>query len=129
NAGASPLYVVDGIIGGNANPKDIESVTILKDAAATGLYGSRAANGVIIITTKSGQAGKTRIDLSSTVGFNTANTGNFKVMNSQQLYDYERSFYPADRFETEVPASVLSQNTDWTRLAFRTGITQNHGVS
>ena len=129
NAGASPLYVVDGIIGGNANPKDIESVTILKDAAATGLYGSRAANGVIIITTKSGQAGETRINLSSTVGFNTANSGNFKVMDSQQLYDYEKSFYPADRFKTEIPASVLSQNTDWSNLAFRTGITQNHGVA
>lgn len=129
NAGASPLYVVDGIIGGNVNPKDVESVTILKDAAATGLYGSRAANGVIIITTKSGQAGETRIDLSSTVGFNTANSGNFRVMDSQQLYDYEKSFYPTDRFETEIPASVLSQNTDWSKLAFRTGITQNHGVA
>lgn len=129
NAGASPLYVVDGIIGGNANPKDIESVTVLKDAAATGLYGSRAANGVIIITTKSGKAGKTQIDVSSTVGFNTANTGNFNVMNSQQLYDYEKSFYPADRFESEIPSSVLSQDTDWAELAFRTGITQNHGIS
>lgn len=129
NAGSSPLYVVDGIIGGSANPKDIESVTILKDAAATGLYGSRAANGVIIITTKSGTVGKTKIDISSTVGFNQANTGNFRVMNSQQLYDYEKSFYPVDRFDTEIPASVLSQNTNWFDLAFRTAITQNYGVS
>lgn len=129
NAGASPLYVVDGIIGGSANPKDIESVTILKDAAATGLYGSRAANGVIIITTKSGQAGKTKIEVSSTVGFNTPNAGNFKVMNSRQLYEYEKSFYPTDRFESEIPAEVLSQDTDWSDLAFRTGVTQNHGIA
>lgn len=129
NAGASPLFVVDGIIGGHANPRDIESVTVLKDAAATGLYGSRAANGVIIITTKSGKAGKTQVDVSSTVGFNTATTGNFKVMNAQQLYDYEKSFYPADRFESEIPSSVLSQDTDWQKLAFRTGITQNHGIA
>ena len=53
-AGSDPLTVVDGIIGGTANPNDIESVTILRDAAATGLYGSRASNGVIIITTKKG---------------------------------------------------------------------------
>ncbi len=129
NAGAGPLYVVDGIIGGNANPKDIESVTILKDAAATGLYGSRAANGVIIVTTKTGKAGKTKIDFSSTTGFNTANTGNFAVMNSQQLYDYTKSFYPVDRFDKEIPASVLSQNTNWHDLAFRTGLNQNYGMS
>lgn len=129
NAGASPLYVVDGIIGGNANPKDIESVTILKDAAATGLYGSRAANGVIIITTKSGQAGKTQVNVSSTVGFNTPTSGNFNVMNSRQLYEYEESFYPADRFESEIPAGVLSQDTNWSELAFRTGVTQNHGIA
>ena len=129
NAGAGPLYVVDGIIGGNANPKDIESVTILKDAAATGLYGSRAANGVIIITTKSGKAGKTKINFSSTVGLNSATSGNFAVMNSQQLYDYTKSFYPANRFDNEIPVSVLSQNTNWHDLAFRTGLNQNYGMA
>src|SRR5690606_23778365 len=50
-------------------------------------------------------------------------------MDSQQLYDYEKSFYPADRFESEIPATVLSQDTDWSELAFRTGITQHHGVA
>ncbi|HEY0612756.1 MAG TPA: carboxypeptidase-like regulatory domain-containing protein, partial [Chitinophaga sp.] len=63
SAGSGPLYVVDGIIGGNANPNDIASVTILKDAAAAGLYGARASNGVIIITTKSGMAGKTQVNV------------------------------------------------------------------
>lgn len=129
SAGSSPLYVVDGIIGGTANPNDIESVTILKDAAATGLYGSRAANGVIIITTNSGKSGKTRVNVSSTVGFNRATTGNFEVMDAQQLYDYQKTFWDPATWERDRPASLLSQNTNWQELAYRTGITQNHVLS
>lgn len=128
-AGSGPLMVVDGIIGGNANPNDIETITILKDAAATGLYGSRAANGVIIITTKSGKSGKTRISLNASTGFNNPTTGNFRVMNSRELYDYEKSFYPADRFDKEIPSGVVNQHTNWQDLAFRTGITQNYVLS
>src|SRR5690606_850720 len=78
---SAPLYVVDGNIGGTFNPNDVESVSILKDAAATGLYGSRAANGVVIITTRQGKAGKSRIEFSSAVGFNKANFGKFRLMN------------------------------------------------
>ncbi|WP_183561035.1 SusC/RagA family TonB-linked outer membrane protein [Mucilaginibacter sp. SP1R1] len=122
NASTSPLIVVDGNIGGTYNASDVESITVLKDAAATGLYGSRAANGVIIITTKMGKAGQTRIDVSSTVGVNTKTTGNFHLMNSQQLYDYQKTF------ETVVP-SDLDHNTNWFDLAFRKGITQNHTLS
>jgi TonB-linked SusC/RagA family outer membrane protein len=121
-ASTTPLYVVDGNIGGTFNPNDIESVTILKDAAATGLYGSRAANGVIIITTKSGKAGKTRIELSSTIGFSKATNGNFKLMNTQQLYDYQKTFYNPD------PA-VLNTNTNWWDLAFRTAMVNSHNLS
>jgi TonB-linked SusC/RagA family outer membrane protein len=122
SAGSSPLIVVDGNIGGTYNASDVESITVLKDAAATGLYGSRAANGVIIVTTKQGKAGKTTIDVSSVVGFNTKTTGNFHLMNSQQLYDYQKTFYNPD-------ASVLKNNTNWFDLVFRTGVTQNHTVS
>lgn len=129
SAGSAPLYVVDGIIGGYANPNDIETVTVLKDAAATGLYGSRASNGVIIITTKSGKAGETSVNFSATSGFNKATTGNFDVMDSQQLYDYQQSFYSPADFERERPGNLLSQNTDWQDLAFRTGITQNYVLS
>jgi TonB-dependent SusC/RagA subfamily outer membrane receptor len=81
NASTSPLIVVDGNIGGTYNPTDIETITILKDAAATGLYGSRAANGVIIITTKTGKAGTTVMDFNTSVGLSNPNTGNFKLMN------------------------------------------------
>jgi len=122
SAGSGPLVVVDGNIGGNYNPSDVESVTILKDAAATGLYGSRAGNGVLIITTKSGRAGKTKIEFSAVAGTNKASMGHFKLMNAQQLYDYHTSFFTPD-------AAALKTNTNWLDLAFRTGITQNYTVS
>jgi TonB-linked SusC/RagA family outer membrane protein len=122
SAGSGPLIVVDGNIGGTYNPTDVESITILKDAAATGLYGSRAGNGVIIITTKTGRSGKAIIEFKSTVGFNEATTGNFKLMNTQQLYDYHKTFY------TPNPAA-LNTNTDWWDLAFRKGLTQSYTLS
>ncbi|QEH41911.1 TonB-dependent receptor [Chitinophaga sp. XS-30] len=121
-AGSAPLYVVDGNIGGTFNPNDVESVSILKDAAATGLYGSRAANGVVIITTRQGKAGKSRIEFNSATGFNKANFGKFRLMNAQQLYDYQNTF-------TTRPESVLETDTDWLDLAFRTAMTQNYSLS
>jgi TonB-linked SusC/RagA family outer membrane protein len=128
-AGADPLYVVDGIIGGSANPNDIESITVLKDAAATGLYGSRASNGVIIITTKSGKSGKTQVSVRSSVGYNTVSDGKYDVMNSQQLYDYQKSFWNTATFDADRPASLLLQDTDWRGLMFKTGRTHNHTVT
>lgn len=98
-AGTAPLYVVDGIIGGIANPNDIASISILKDAAATGLYGSRAANGVIIITTKSGKAGKTRINVDSSFGYGWKPSSNLKMMNSKEFYDLNKVMY-TDKYNT-----------------------------
>lgn len=122
NASTSPLYVVDGNIGGTFNPNDVESVTILKDAAATGLYGSRAANGVIIVTTKSGKSGKAKIEFSSTAGFSEATSGNFRLMNTQQLYDYQKTFFNPN-------AGVLNTNTNWWDLAFRRAKVQSYNLS
>jgi TonB-linked SusC/RagA family outer membrane protein len=122
SAGSSPLYVVDGNIDGTYNPVDVESVTVLKDVAATGLYGSRAANGVIIVNTKMGKAGKTEINVNNTFGFAKATTGNFRMMNAQELYDFNSTFYPRD-------ASVLKQNTNWWDEAFRTAFVNNHNIS
>ncbi|MCZ4222446.1 SusC/RagA family TonB-linked outer membrane protein [Pedobacter rhodius] len=122
NASTGPLYVVDGNIGGSYNPSDVESVTVLRDAAATGLYGSRAANGVVIITTKKGKSGETRFSLSSVVGFAKATTGNFKLMDAQQLYDYQSTFF------TPAPAS-LNNNTNWWDLAFRNAMVNNHTLT
>ena len=61
-AGAGPLYVVDGVAGGSFNPNDIETITVLKDASATALYGAAAAGGVIVVTTKSGMQDKTQVE-------------------------------------------------------------------
>jgi len=106
NAGNEPLWVVDGIpvMGGNqsyftntgnamsaVNPSDIESITVLKDAAAASVYGSRAANGVILVTTKSGKEGKAKFQVRSKVGFSQlANDNDFGVMNGQQLLGFQR---------------------------------------
>lgn len=114
SASTAPLVVVDGNIGGSYNAADIESVSILRDVAATGLYGSRAANGVIIVNTKMGRPGKTQIEFNNSVGFTNPTTGNFRLMNSQELYDYQKTFY------NRAP-SVLDNNTNWWGQAFGTG--------
>ncbi|MCO4292704.1 SusC/RagA family TonB-linked outer membrane protein [Solitalea sp. MAHUQ-68] len=121
-ASSSPLYVVDGNIGGSYNVADVESVTILKDAAATGLYGSRASNGIIIVTTKSGKAGKTKVEFNATTGLSQAEFGNFKVMNAQQLFDYQSLYYNPD-------PSVVNINTNWRDLAFRNAIVNNYQLA
>lgn len=122
SAGSSPLYVVDGNIEGTYNPVDVENVTVLKDVAATGLYGSRAANGVIIVNTKMGKAGKPEISFNNTFGFAKATTGKFHLMNSQQLYDFQSTFYSRD-------PSVLQTNTNWWDEAFRTAFVNNHNIA
>ncbi|MCJ8165685.1 TonB-dependent receptor [Pontibacter sp. E15-1] len=140
SAGADPLYVVDGVIGGTANPTDIESITVLKDAAATGLYGSRAANGVIVITTKRGKAGKTRVSYNGTTGVSQRTTGNFEVMDGQQLYGYTNGLYQNDYTgkrnshiaalsktnpnpsEAEINAYLASKNFPLTYGAYAEGV-------
>lgn len=95
NAGNSPLYVVDGIpLQGtgidNINPSDIESVDVLKDASAAAIYGSRGANGVILITTKKGKNGKMQLNYSGTVSFENM-YDRTKMMNSSEWIDYSRA--------------------------------------
>ncbi len=106
NAGNNPLYVVDGVpimSGDDAemtntsnpiatiNPDDIESITVLKDAAAASIYGSRAANGVILITTKSGKEGKSQFTVRAKYGISSlANDNDFGVMSGQELLQYQR---------------------------------------
>ncbi|WP_224489327.1 SusC/RagA family TonB-linked outer membrane protein [Robertkochia flava] len=92
SASSAPLYVLDGIpMSGSVtdiNPNDIESVTVLKDAAASSLYGSRAANGVILINTKTGKAGSTRISLTSQLGVSERISDGYALMNSTQFYEH-----------------------------------------
>ncbi len=121
---SSPLYVVDGVIGGIADPTDVESVTILKDAGATALYGSRASNGVIIITTKSGSSGETKFSYEATYGRSKPNFGKFEMMNAGQLYDFYELINPGG-----LDASIKNTDTDWIDLAFRDGIQNRQTLS
>lgn len=108
-----PLIVVDGIIGGSYNPNDIESISVLKDAGATGLYGSAAAAGVILIKTKSGKPGKSEIRAQVRRGLKYPQFGNFELMNTEQLYAYHQSLYSPALFPTARPDSLLNYDYDW----------------
>ena len=94
SASSSPLYVVDGMIiqnGGidNINPQDIESIEVLKDASATAIYGARGANGVVLVTTKKGKAGKVTLNYAGTVTFSTLHDVT-KMMSAAEWLDYAR---------------------------------------
>ncbi len=95
NQNSVPLYVVDGVPVdptnvNQINPNDIESVSILKDAATASRYGSRAANGVVLITTKQGKAGDAKITLTQTVGFTQRISDNFEIFDIEGKLEYER---------------------------------------
>ncbi|WP_202183042.1 TonB-dependent receptor [Chitinophaga solisilvae] len=122
-ASNAPLVVVDGIIGGLPNPSDIETVTILKDAAATTLYGARAANGVMVITTKRGKAGKTQVSFRTNIGGASLNTGNFHLMNGTQLYDLQKAS------GAKLDPEQRDINTNWQKLAFQNATNQNYELA
>lgn len=138
SASSDPLYVIDGVpiensrsttnVGNDAglsnlsiNPlsliaaSDIESITVLKDASATAIYGSRGANGVIIITTKGGKNGIKSISYSGSVGFTQA---------SKKI-----DVLSADEYRKYVPNVVGTANTDWQDEIFRTALIQEHNVT
>ena len=85
NASQSPLFVVDGVIGGNYDPNDVESITDLKDAGATAIYGSQANAGVIIVTTKKAKDDQTHFEFKSNGGVRTPDFGSMTMMNSSEL--------------------------------------------
>ena len=81
---ANPLFVVDGIPGGNYSPNDVESMTILKDAAAQSIYGARAANGVVLVTTKSGKKNQ-KINMTVNIRQGvTKNSNQYDLLNTQE---------------------------------------------
>lgn len=129
-AQADPLFVVDGIPGGSFNPNDVETVTVLKDAGATALYGSAAAGGVIIVTTKqANRKQKTEVNLKASYGTKNALQGNFKMMNGAELYDLHSLIFSPALFLTQRPAELRDRNFDWLDASFRTGNLQNYYVS
>lgn len=158
-----PLYVVDGVpvvndnmtsglksqsVLSSINPDDIESMTILKDAAAASLYGSRAANGVVIITTKKGQEGKTRISYDMETGWsNIAVKGAIRMMNASQIKNYYwhslKNYFmayedmdgtaAAAAADEEVPGWFYDWNgatdSNWQKEVYKNGLTTNHQVA
>ena len=131
NAGNDPLYVVDGIALSSlgfqdVNVNDIESMEILKDASATAIYGSRGANGVILITTKSGKSGKAKIQYNSFVSFNSP----MKKYNLMDAVTYAKvANITAGATIFPNPDSFVNKTTDWQSLIFADAITQNHQLS
>ncbi|HCX21414.1 MAG: hypothetical protein CMB80_17550 [Flammeovirgaceae bacterium] len=129
-ADRAPLVVVDGMIGGTYQPNDVESVTVLKDAAATALYGSLASGGVMIVTTKSGSK-NSEIEFSATVGQKQITTGNFSVMNGKDLYAYNEVIWGDNRvaFLNQRPESLEDQDFNWLDEAYHPGTLQNYYVA
>ncbi|MFD0861604.1 SusC/RagA family TonB-linked outer membrane protein [Sungkyunkwania multivorans] len=120
-ASSSSLIVVDGFVGATLpQPGDIESIEILKDASATAIYGSRGANGVILVTTKKGVKGKPSIELNSTYSLQSV-AQTLDLLNADQFATYQQAINPA---YVQGPA-----NTDWQDLIYDSGSTANHQLS
>lgn len=125
NGSTSPLYVVDGIPGVNLNlipPAEIESIDVLRDASATAIYGSKAANGVIIVTTKRGIEGPARVTYQGYVSWERI-ANDHKMMTASQLRQYGQ-----DNPNLEIP-NDLGADTNWADQVQRTGFATNHNLT
>lgn len=140
----APLYVVDGVPMGTSirdfSPNDIASIQVLKDAAAGAIYGSRAANGVIIITTKAGKKEQPlKVDYNGYFGWDVISSGVYDVMNADQYSQYMGE--ASSNAGTPIPGGYNydavtgkysfqdNTNTDWFKEVFKTGTRQNHNVN
>lgn len=128
-ANSGPLYVVDGVAGGSFNPNDVETLTVLKDASATALYGAAASGGVIVVTTKSAKTDKATVTLKATAGIKKALTGRFSPMDSEELYNLQKQIYSKTLFSIQRPKTLLEQDFDWMDAAFNLGVVQDYYVS
>ncbi|MCB9202241.1 MAG: SusC/RagA family TonB-linked outer membrane protein [Flavobacteriales bacterium] len=149
NANNNPLIVIDGVpiaqnnpAGANnplnlINPNDIESFSILKDASATAIYGSRASNGVIIITTKKGTKGSPKFNYSGNVSIGEI-VNKLKVMDGKTFVKFMREYHPDNVWKLGVGGSVDADgnqtegkiyNTDWQNEVYRNSISTNHTFS
>ncbi|MBK5722065.1 TonB-dependent receptor [Dysgonomonas sp. Marseille-P4677] len=125
NGSNDPLYVVDGVPVDNINflaPNDIASMQILKDASSAAIYGSRAANGVIIISTKAGQSGNAKVSFNTQLGLNKV-SNSIKSLNAAQYKELQDEIGGA-----KVPEGTTDV-TDWFDEVYSTGVTQSYQVS
>lgn len=123
---AEPYYVIDGVPGASlsfVSPDDIESIDVLRDASATAIYGSKASNGVIIVTTKKGKAGQTSINYSGYIAVDKV-AQYIDMMNASQY----RQYVLDNGFSLE-PYDDRGADTEWQREVERTGVSTNHNVS
>ncbi len=127
----APLYIIDGFPGSieNVNPQDIEAMEVLKDGAAAAIYGSVAANGVIIITTKNGKKGETHFDFSTYLSM-THVAKKLEMLNAEQYKSVIKSMY--DNAGMEAPSYTTDPSpadTDWQDAMMRSGFAQNYMFS
>ena len=140
NASNDPLIVIDGVpVASDAgsgmanplslvNPNDIESFTVLKDASAAAIYGSRASNGVIIITTKKGKGNKVNVSYNGSFSVST-NSDTMQVMSPEQFRDYITTTFAGTPSLADATKYMGDANTDWQSLVFRTGLSHDHNAS
>ena len=125
---SAPLYVIDGVLTSNLSglsPNDIESMSVLKDASTTALYGSKAFNGVIMVTTKKGKKGPGQLSFSTYAGFQTI-TKRYDVLNTQQYLQYAKDL-GSDL--TARAAEFGNTNTNWQDQIFQSGVMQDYNLS
>ncbi|MEZ4917853.1 MAG: TonB-dependent receptor [Saprospiraceae bacterium] len=133
----NPLFVIDGLIVNDPYdfaPGDIESIQVLKDASASAIYGVRGANGVVIITTKKGQAGKLKVNYKTQMGIqqipktlSLANAREYQQITSQAELNAGLSIVPGN--DPNSPLFISDVNTDWQDAAFRNGNIKNHSLN
>jgi TonB-linked SusC/RagA family outer membrane protein len=134
NGSNDPLVVLDGIPfeGGNLNdinPNDIASVDVLKDASATAIYGSRGANGVILVTTKRGKSGETKLSYNGYHGI-TSVISKYPVYNAAQYQAMRNlSVYSSGYLAPELESIAKGQTTDWQDLMYKTGYITDHNIT
>jgi len=125
---SAPLYVIDGVLTSNLSglsPNDIESMSVLKDASTTALYGSKAFNGVIMVTTKKGKKGPGQLNFSTYIGSQTI-TKRYDVLNTQQYLQYAKDL-GSDL--TARAAEFGNVNTNWQDQIFQSGLMQDYNLS
>ncbi|MBN8823031.1 MULTISPECIES: TonB-dependent receptor [unclassified Spirosoma] len=129
--GSDPLYVVDGMIGvpiTTISPSDIESMDVLKDASAAAIYGSRAANGVILITTKRGKSGKTTVTFNNYVGLSTISK-TYDMLDAQGYRDAVTQIKGAASLNDKQRFPDGNYNTNWTKEVTQNALINNHDLS